>query len=391
MGGVEAVVGHHARLLRERGWDVRLIAGRGAADLVPEVDSRHPDVERLAGALARGEVDTALFDRLAGALRARLLPLLADRDAIVAHNVLTMPFNLPLGSVLAEAPAPVVAWTHDVAWVNPRYADYRRPGPPYDLLRRPCPGVTYVAISEVRRRELTEVLGLPADAVPVVPNGIDALTFWGISAETRALAVRAGLLQGRPLILVPVRITRRKRLELAVEAAARLHERHPQLRVVVTGPLGPHDAANRAYADELFALRSRLGVEEAVSFLFELAEAGGAHPVPDAMLGELYRLADAVLLPSESEGFGLPVLEAALSRAPLVSTDLEVLREVSGGGLFTFAAGAGPGAVAAAVEDALASPQVRLRSRVLARHDWPAVASTIERVLDRAIGEGRAG
>jgi glycosyltransferase involved in cell wall biosynthesis len=190
---------------------------------------------------------------------------------------------------------------------------------------------------------------------------------------------------------VPVRITPRKRLELAVEAAARLRERHPQLRVAVTGPLGPHDPANRAYADELLALRSRLGVDETVCFLFELAASGGAHPVSDAMLGELYRLADAVLLPSESEGFGLPVLEAALSRAPLVSTDLEVLREVSGGGLFTFAAGAGPEAVAAAVEDALASPQVRLRSRVLARHDWPAVASIIERVLDRAVEEGRAG
>jgi glycosyltransferase involved in cell wall biosynthesis len=389
-GGVEAVLGHHARLLRARGWDVRLIAGRGDAELVPEVDSRHPDVERLAWALPRGEFDAGLFDRLRGALRAHLLPLLADRDVVVAHNVLTMPFNLPLASVLAEAPAPVVAWTHDVAWVNPRYADYRRPGSPYDLLHRPGPGVTYVAISAVRRRELAGVFGVPAEAVAVVPNGIDALAFWGISTATRALAVRAGLLDGRPLVLVPVRLTRRKRLELAVEAVARLRGRYPQIRVAVTGPLGPHDPANRAYADELAALRSRLGLEDAVSFLYELAGAGRPHPVPDAMLAELYRLADVVLLPSESEGFGLPVLEAALSRAPLVATDLEVLREVSGGGLFTFAADAGPEAVAAAVEEALASPHTRLRSRVLARHDWPAVASMLERVLDQAIEEARA-
>lgn len=385
------MLGHHARLLRARGWDVRLVAGRGEAELVPEVDSRHPDVERLAGLLARGEFDAGLFDGLCGALRARLLPLLADRDVVVAHNVLTMPFNLPLASVLASAEVPVVGWTHDVAWVNPRYADYRRPGPPYDLLHRSARGVTYVAISEVRRRELAGVLGLPAEAVAVVPNGIDALAFWGISAETRALATRAGLLDGRPLVLVPVRITRRKRLELAVEAAARLRARHPHVRVVVTGPLGPHDAANRAYAEDLLALRSRLGLDVAVRFLFELGEPGGPHPVSDAMLAELYRLADAVLLPSESEGFGLPVLEAALSRAPLVAADLDVLREVSGGGLFTFAAGDGPEEVAAAVEEALASPPARLRTRVLARHDWPAVASMIERVLDRAIEEAGAG
>jgi hypothetical protein len=44
-GGVEAIMATHARLLREAGHDVRVIAGRGDAELVPEADSRHPEVE----------------------------------------------------------------------------------------------------------------------------------------------------------------------------------------------------------------------------------------------------------------------------------------------------------------------------------------------------------
>jgi glycosyltransferase involved in cell wall biosynthesis len=176
-----------------------------------------------------------------------------------------------------------------------------------------------------------------------------------------------------------VRITQRKRLELAVEAAAILRGTYPGLQVVVTGPLGPHDRANTGYAARLLELRERLHLEGAVHFLFQAAPAGAPHPVTGEMVAELYRLADLILLTSESEGFGLPVLEAALSRAPIVGPDLAVLEEIAGGeGLLTFPTDGDAAAVAEAVERGLATEAARLRQRVLTSHDWPAV---IERTL----------
>ena len=385
-GGVEAILGAHARLLSARGYDVRVIAGQGDADLVPEVSSRHPDVERVAHGLAAGEAVEAEFARLEARLAERLHPLLEDRDLIVAHNVLTMPFNLPLACALVAAGLPILAWTHDLAWVNPRYEAYHRQGFPYDLLHEARPRTTYVAISVVRRHEIAATLGLPTASVPLVPNGVDALEFWGVGPATRDLARRGGFAGPGPMVLVPLRITRRKRLELALEAAALLRADHPGLRVVVSGPLGPHSSDNRAYAAELRALRARLDLNETVCFLYELAGPDGAHPVSDQNIAELYRMADCVLMPSESEGFGLPAVEAALGRAPLVAADIEVIREVAGRGGFLFPELGGSGDVARALGRALATRMGRLRRRVLARHDWPSVVGRMETLIEKTCG-----
>jgi glycosyltransferase involved in cell wall biosynthesis len=386
-GGVESVLAAHARLLREAGHDVRVVAGRGEAELVPELDSRHPGVEQIAHRLAEGDAVPAEFAALRVRIGEQLRPLVADRDVVVAHNVMTMPFNLPLSAALSELGRPLLAWTHDLAWTNPRYADYRRPGWPWSIMCEAQRGTRYVAISRVRQREIVATLGLRVRDVPVVPNGVDALAFWGLSPQTVALVERAGLEGADPFILVPVRITRRKRLELALEAAARLAPIHPGLRLVVSGPLGPHAADNLDYARGLRHLRTRLGLDEVVTFLHELAGPGGEHPVDDRAIAELYRMADLVLLPSESEGFGLPVLEAALSRAPLVCADLAVLREAAGGDAWTFPVGGGAEAAAQAAARALASRPARFRRRVSKRYGWPAVLKRMEAVIEVA-GDG---
>jgi glycosyltransferase involved in cell wall biosynthesis len=181
-------------------------------------------------------------------------------------------------------------------------------------------------------------------------------------------------------------VTPRKRLELALEAAAELLPGMPSLRVVVTGPLGPHDADNLAYAQRLLSQRAELGLQDAVAFLFEQAAPGREHPVTAEDVAELYRIADAVLLPSDAEGFGLPLVEAALARVPLVCADLEVFREVGGSDLHTFPAGAGGAEVAAQVARALDQAAARQRRRALRLYSWDTVLQSTERVIGEAIG-----
>lgn len=47
-------------------------------------------------------------------------------------------------------------------------------------------------------------------------------------------------------------------------------------------------------------------------------------------LADVYRRASVVLLPSDAEGFGLPVIEAMACGTPVLASDLPVLREVGG-------------------------------------------------------------
>jgi len=381
---VESILGSQARHLRRAGHDVLVVAGRGEPDvLIPELDSRHPEVEAVANALAEGRVD-ARFETLAQALRASLGDALGERDAVVAHNVLTMPFNLPAATALLELGKPLVAWTHDLAWINPRYAAYRHEGRPWDLLRGRQPGVTYVAVSETRRLELAELFGGGSDDIQVIPNGIDIAELAGLSEATAQLAGTAGLLEADPLLLCPLRITPRKRLDLAIEAAAIVARTEPNLRLAISGPLGAHSAENAAHAKHLQNLAAELGFRDKVIFMHQLQVGAGVHPVADADIAGLFRLADVVVMPSESEGFGLPVLEAGIAGTPIVCADIPVLREVSGGDAWLFPPQATAGELAGVIGQALASPGARLRRRAR-RHDWSRLLPRLESVLEAAV------
>lgn len=68
----------------------------------------------------------------------------------------------------------------------------------------------------------------------------------------------------------------------------------------------------------------------------------------DSLLRSAYRRASALLMASEGEGFGLPLIEAAHYRVPLIARDLPVFREIAGEHAFYFS-----GTEAADLADAL--------------------------------------
>ncbi|WP_342381878.1 glycosyltransferase family 4 protein [Myxococcus stipitatus] len=117
-------------------------------------------------------------------------------------------------------------------------------------------------------------------------------------------------LGGRPYLLHVGSAIPRKRLDVLFEVFAALRARHPDLRLVQQG-----GALNAAQREQV----ARLGMGDALL----------QPPFQErATLAGLYRNAKAVLIPSEAEGFGLPLVEALACGAPVIASDLPVLREV---------------------------------------------------------------
>jgi glycosyltransferase involved in cell wall biosynthesis len=70
----------------------------------------------------------------------------------------------------------------------------------------------------------------------------------------------------------------------------------------------------------------------------------------DTQLIAMYQEASALLAPSEGEGFGLPLIEAAQYGRPIIARDLPVFKEVAGEHAFYFS-GVRPEAMAAAIDE----------------------------------------
>ncbi len=388
IGGVESTIQHHARLLAEAGYAVQVIAGRGAPfhpqvafHPLPEADSRHPQVERIAAALAEGRVPPE-FEILRARLRAQLRPLLAASRACIVHNAVTLHKNLPLTAALhdlaAEGNIRLLAWCHDFAWRDSLYAPALHPGFPWDLLRTPWPNTVYVAVSEHRRGMLADLLGLPPEEITVAPPGVEPRAFWNLQPQSLRLAGRLRLWEAAPLMLLPARITRRKNIEFALRVTAALRPRMPRPVLVVTGPPGAHNPANAAYLRRLQAMREQEDLRGSVFFLYEHGEDGQPLHASDTLVRDFYHMADLLLYPSLREGFGIPVLEAGLMRLPVFAADIPPVHESGAEFVHTFDPNGDPAEAAAAIHARLQSdPAYNLRKRVLGRFTWQAVMTNI--------------
>jgi glycosyltransferase involved in cell wall biosynthesis len=394
VGGVESVVAHHARLMANAGHEVTILAGRGEGFderiqvcILPRLDSRHPEVMEVKAALDSGR-RTSAFDRLKDAIKADLLAELKGVDILIAHNIASLHKNLPLTAVLHEeyraAGFPhLILWHHDLAWTTLRYRAELHDGYPWDLLRANWGGVTQVVISELRRRELSDLFGISSGSIRVIPNGVDINAFFKFESRTVELVEQLDLLNADPLFLLPVRLTPRKNIELALRVMAELRREYPKAMLLVTGPEGPHNPDNKVYKRNLLKLRNELKLQGAVHFLAEVT----SEFMPDEVIADFYRIADALLFPSREEGFGIPIIEAAFSRMPVFCADIPVLRELAGEDVTYFDPNADPLEVARQVKVRLeAETTSRWGRRAKQRHTWRQIHELyIGRLLEEVV------
>ena len=270
--GVSIEAAKWAAALRRLGCRTWTVAGGGRADvMMPGLDLDSPEPP-----------DHATLDQA-----------LAGADVVVVENVLSLPRNPGAAEALTAIlrGRPAILHHHDLPWQ--RHGQFPAGACPPD-----DPALRHVAINQLSRAELAE-------------RGIDAVTVYNtIDVDTRAgrrRPARRALRVGKQAVLVlqPTRAIARKNVPAGITVAERLGGSY-----WLTGP------AEDGYGPALAAL---LGAARCPVL---------RRMPPRLSMADAYAAADVVAFPSTWEGFGNPVLEAAVFRRPLVVAGYPVLDEL---------------------------------------------------------------
>jgi D-inositol-3-phosphate glycosyltransferase len=207
-----------------------------------------------------------------------------------------------------------------------------------------------VAATAVERGHLATHNPADTSRIAVIPCGVDT----GLFAPGDQAAARAALgLDERPRLLYVGRLAPIKGLDTLLDGMARLRAVDHRAQLCIVG--GDADEPLDGHEGELRARLSRLGLGDAVMFV---------GPQPQERLRAWYVAADATVLPSYYESFGMVALEAMACGSPVVASRV--------GGLQT------------TVRD-------RVTGLLVPDHDPVALAEALGRVLDDADLRWRLG
>jgi glycosyltransferase involved in cell wall biosynthesis len=227
------------------------------------------------------------------------------RDADVVHH--------GGGTTPTVGRRPIVLTIHDLQYLT--HPEYLTPTKRRYLERaipRSVDRAAVVAVpTEYVRATVVDAYGADPDRVVVVSHGLEPSLGEG-APSALDLRHRYGLGSG-PMIVYPAITHPHKNHRFLLELMAR-HWTDPELRLVMLGGRGAAEAQVQADI-------ARLGLEQRV-----------VRPgrVPDAHRDGLVAAADALVFPSEYEGFGAPAAEAMALGTPVICSDQPALAEVVG-------------------------------------------------------------
>ena len=167
-----------------------------------------------------------------------------------------------------------------------------------------------ITCSAAMRAEVAELFEVDPAGITVAHNGITPRE-WHVAPGARGGARRRRAPRGEPLLFSFGRLEYEKGVQDLIAALPRIRRAHPGTRLAVAG--------TGTAAPMLVEAARAHRVRRSVTFLGHL---------PDDELAATLAAADAVVLPSRYEPFGIVALEAAAAGAPLVASTAGGLGEV---------------------------------------------------------------
>lgn len=236
-----------------------------------------------------------------------------------------------------------------------------------------------IAISEATKRDIIEILQVPAERVTVIPLACDRKRF---RPPDNYINVHEVLkfynLLNRPYFFYVGSVERHKNVDLLLSAFKETRRTSPVAVDLIIG--GKWSQKNILWFEER---KKQLGLGP---------EARWIGFVPDEQLPSLYAGARAFIFPSSMEGFGLPVLEAMSCGTPVITTKISPLTEVAGNAALLITPGSLSSLVVAMrrlLEDSsLRWKLSQLSIQQASRFSWERTAYLTEQVYKRVLSGG---
>ena len=209
--------------------------------------------------------------------------------------------NLPVTRAARRAGVPLVMQPHGAMPVIVNTFGIKRA---YDRLlgRQELEGLSALIALQERERQQAIALGVPAERIEIIPNGLDLSERAG-GCDTGSFRKRFGIPPDQPLILFLGRINEKKGADMLVEAFHRMRGVDAHLAIV-----GPDDG-QQEMVEHLVA---RYSLQPRVTFT-------GLLQGVDVM--EAYGDSDLFVLPCRADTFPTTILEACQAGTPMVITD----------------------------------------------------------------------
>ena len=341
IGGVESMIQEHAQMLTYLNYDVTLVTGSGEETnpkikliVIPELQSIvsfNPFLQEKI--LDKGIIDEDFYN-LATQIEQKLEYALDKVDIVVVHNMITIVRNLPFvfafkNYVKNHPKKKYFGWIHDHSYINEfKIKDLDKivnSKLERELLTTPIKNLTYILISESFREPFNQLMGFKDGESVVIPNGIDIKKFLEIDDLIWEIIQKYDLVKRFPIILSPVNILERKNIDYCLDIIFYLKKTYPNINYVITGKPSQHRSTIEYY-DSLKKKVVDLGLQNNVTFFNDFLN----RALVRTEVHDLYQISDLVFFFSKSENFGLPLLEASLTKTPIFVSDLKVFREVGG-------------------------------------------------------------
>ncbi len=164
-----------------------------------------------------------------------------------------------------------------------------------------------ISISKTTKKNLIKNFNVKKNKIEVIYPGVD------VPLKTDFKIIKRFKLENNSFVLNNGGIDKRKNLEKLIKSFTFVKRVYPKLKLVITGE-------GSSYQKKLKKTAKCLKLEESIIFTGFINR---------EQLWALIKKSIFICYPSESEGFGLPIIEAIEVSKPIILSDIPVFREIA--------------------------------------------------------------